>query len=289
MADDTSSVVVPTGTVGGVLRFWRQRRRLSQLDLAVGAGVSQRHLSFIETGRSQPSRELLAHLASHLELPLRARNQLLLAGGYAPIYRELDYTAPAMEPLRQSLRLLLDAHQPNPALIVDRYWNLLDANPAAALLTDGVAQHLLEPPVNLLRLAFHPDGLPRISKPSPACSLSLFHHVQRQAHDNADIELTGLLTELRDYLPAPPALSDQLGEQQALASFELNTRLGGVRLFTVIATLGAPIEVTAAALAIETFLPADPTSAERLRHLAEALPPTPADDTALSSRAGFQG
>jgi transcriptional regulator with XRE-family HTH domain len=145
--------------VGDLLRDWRQRRRLSQLDVSLEAAVSARHLSFVETGRSRPSRELLLHLAEHLDVPLRDRNAILLAGRYAPVYRETSLDDDAMAPVRHALDKILAAHSPFPAVIVDRRWNLVSANaPAMALLADGVAPELLEPPVNAIRVSLHPDG-----------------------------------------------------------------------------------------------------------------------------------
>lgn len=252
-------------TAGELIRFWRTHRRLSQLDLALEANLSTKHLSFVETGRSQPSRQLLVHLAQRLELPLRERNRLLLAGGFAPAYLELPYDGPAMQPLRASLRQLLGAHEPNPALIVDGLWNLIEANEAAAILYDGVDPELLQPPINMLRLAVHPDGLPRISSMTPACSTALVHHLERKSRDEADAALGELVEEMESYLP--PDRPPRPPGEEPMASMELHTRLGDVRLFTIIATLGAPLEVTAANLAIETFLPADADSAARLRDL----------------------
>ncbi len=254
---------------GDVLRTWRLRRRLSQLDLALASGVSTRHLSFVETGRARASRELLAHLAVRLDMPLRERNRLFLAAGYAPEHPERPYDHPDMQALRHALGLMLAGLEPNPALVVDRTWNLLAANDAADLLTDGVDAALLEPPVNVLRLAFHPDGLPRISVPSPACNLAFFERLRRKSLDGADEELARLLDELEEYLPDPDASMDPGPGGPLLGSFELATRLGGARLFSVITTLGAPIEVTSADLAVETFLPADAESAELLRRLAD--------------------
>jgi transcriptional regulator with XRE-family HTH domain len=253
-------------TVGQLIRFWRTRRRLSQLELALDASLSTKHLSFVETGRSRPSRQLLIHLAQRLDLPMAERNRLLLAGGFAPAYLELPYDGAVMQPLRESLRRLLDAHQPNPALIVDGLWNLIEANPAASLLWHGADPALLEPPVNLLRLAVHPDGLPRISSTTPACSTPLIHQLKRKSRDTADEALGELIDELESYLPSDPPAGPAV---QPMATMKLHTPLGDVTLFTVIATLGAPLEVTAANLAIETFLPADAESAARLRELAE--------------------
>ena len=253
-------------TAGELIRYWRSRRRLSQLELALEAHVSTKHLSFVETGRSRPSRQLLIHLAQVLDLPMAERNRLLLAGGFAPPYLELPYDGEVMMPLRESLRLLLEAHQPNPALIVDGLWNLIDANPAASLLWDGVDPALLEPPLNMLRLAVHPDGLPSISSMTAACNAPLIHRLKRKSREDGDEALAALVDEVESYLPTEPLDGPVT---QPVVSMDLHTRLGDVRLFTVIATLGAPLEVTAANLAIETFLPMDEGSAARLRELAE--------------------
>jgi transcriptional regulator with XRE-family HTH domain len=254
-------------TVGELIRFWRTHRRLSQLELALDASLSTKHLSFVETGRSRPSRQLLIHLAQRLDLPIAERNRLLLAGGFAPPYLEEPYDGQVMQPLRESLRRLLDAHQPNPTLIVDGLWNLIDANPAASLLWDGVDPALLEPPINMLRLAVHPDGLPRISSMTAACNTPLIHQLRRKSRENADEALAELVDEIESYLPSEPPAGPV---HQPVISLDLQTRLGDVRLFTIIATLGAPLEVTAANLAIETFLPADAESAARLQQLADS-------------------
>jgi transcriptional regulator with XRE-family HTH domain len=254
-------------TAGDLIRFWRNQRRLSQMELALDASISTKHMSFVETGRSQPSRQLLIHLAQHLDLPIAERNRLLLAGGYAPPYLEQPYDGEVMQPLRESLRRLLEAHQPNPALIVDGLWNLIEANEAASLLWEGVDPELLEPPINMLRLGVHPGGLPRISSMTAACNVPLINKLKRKSREDADPALGKLIDEVEGYLPDEPPSGQAT---QPVVSLELRTRLGGVRLFTVIATLGAPLEVTAANLAIETFLPMDEESAGRLRELARA-------------------
>jgi transcriptional regulator with XRE-family HTH domain len=254
-------------TVGELIRFWRTRRRLSQLELALDANLSSKHLSFVETGRSRPSRQVLIHLAQRLDLPIAERNRLLLAGGFAPPYLESTYDGAVMRPLRESLRRLLDAHQPNPALIVDGRWNLIEANTAASLLWDGVDPALLEPPVNMLRLAVHPGGLPSISSLTAACNTPLIHQLRRRTRDDGDEALAELVDEIESYLPDEPPAGPV---HQPMATLELRTRIGEVTLFTIIATLGAPLEVNAASLAIETFLPADAESAARLQELAAA-------------------
>lgn len=251
-------------TAGELIRFWRTQRGLSQLELSLGANVSTKHLSFVETGRSQPSRQLLVHLAQYLDLPIAERNRLLLAGGFAPPYLELPYDGEVMQPLRESLKQLLEAHEPNPALIVDGLWNLIEANSAASLLWDGVDPELLEPPINLLRLAVHPGGLPRISSMTAACNAPLIHRLKRRSREDANAALAELVEELESYLPDEPPAGVAT---QPVVSLKLQTSLGEVELFTVIATLGAPLDVTAANLAIETFLPMDRESAARLAAL----------------------
>jgi len=256
-------------TAGELIRFWRKRRRLSQLGLALAAHLSTKHLSFVETGRSRASRQLLVHLGQVLDLPMGERNRLLLAAGFAPLYQERRYDGDFMRPLRESLRRLLHAHEPNPALLVDGLWNLIEANSAASLLWDGVDPALLEPPVNILRLGVHPGGLPAISSMTAACSAPLVHRLRRRSRDDADEALGTLLDEIESYLPTEPP--DGVATRPVV-SLDLHTRLGDVCLFTVIATLGAPLEVTAANLALETFLPADEESAARLRELVTFAP-----------------
>src|SRR6266496_2648358 len=149
--------------VGPLLREWRQRRRRSQLDLALEAGVSARHVSFVETGRSRPSPEMVLHLAEQLEVPLRERNQMLLAAGYAPVYEQRTLDDPDMQPVRDAIDLVLAGHEPYPALVVDQHWEMLASNRGVAPLLEGVAAHLLAPPVNALRVTLHPEGMaPRI-------------------------------------------------------------------------------------------------------------------------------
>jgi transcriptional regulator with XRE-family HTH domain len=253
-------------TAGELLRYWRIRRRLSQLELALEANVSTKHLSFVETGRSKPSRQLLVHLAQQLDLPIAERNRLLLAGGFAPPYLEQPYDGELMQPLRESLTRLLAAHEPNPALIVDGLWNLIEANEAASLLWDGVDKELLEPPINMLRLGVHPGGLPRISSMTAACNAPLIHRLKRESRDDGDEALGKLIAEVEAYLPDE---SPDAPATQPVVSLDLQTAAGEVSLFTVIATLGAPLEVTAANLAIETFLPMDRESADRLAELSD--------------------
>src|SRR4051794_28303285 len=179
-------------TFGDRLRAWRMRRRLSQLQLATDAGVSARHLSFLETGRSKPSRELLLHLAEHLDVPLRERNALLVAAGYAPVYRETRFDDASMTPVREALDTILGGHEPYPAVIVDARWNLVSANAALGALLGGVSPALLEPPVNALRVSLHPDGMaPRIENLGE-WSAHLLERLNRQIAASADPVLLDL-------------------------------------------------------------------------------------------------
>ena len=193
---------VPTAPVGDLLRDWRQRRRLSQLDLALEAGVSTRHLSFVETGRAKPSPEMVLHLADELEVPLRERNRLLLAAGYAPVYEERALDEPEMQPVHDAIQLVLDGHDPYPAITVDRGWALVAHNRAAGLMMAGLPEDLLAPPANVLRASLHPDGLaPRIANLGQ-WKAHLLQRLAREAAVTGDPALRTLYAELDAY-PAP--------------------------------------------------------------------------------------
>src|SRR5919108_6215979 len=188
-----------TPTVGPLLRDWRQRRRLSQLDVSSRAAISTRHLSFLETGRARPSREMVLHLAEELDVPLRERNTLLVAAGYAPIYQETPLEGDDMATVRETLQQLLASHEPNPALVVDRQWNMVLANRAVGLLITGLPESMLAPPVNVLRVSLHPDGLaPRIANFEEWCG-HLLERLGRQAATTGDADLAALYDELSEY------------------------------------------------------------------------------------------
>ena len=263
----TATATHPLG-VGELLRDWRRRRRLSQLDLALEASVSARHISFVETGRARPSRDLLLRLADQLDVPLRERNALLLAAGFAPVYGESPLDAPAMAPVREAIARLLAGHEPFPAVIVDRQWELISANkPALALMADGVAQHLLEPPVNTLRVSLHPEGLaPRIVNLAEY-SAHLLTRLRREATLAADPALAALYDELRAY-PGVDDGSGHAAHADPLPFVPLRLQRGGdkgeLTLFSTIATFGTALDVTLAELAIEAFFPADPQTAAAL-------------------------
>ena len=241
---------------------------MSQLDLSVEAQVSSRHLSFVETGRSRPSRELVLHLAEHLEVPLRDRNALLLAAGYAPVFRETALDAAEMSPVRAALDKVLAAHEPFPAVIVDRQWDLVVANrPALTILTEGVAPTLLSPPANALRVSLHPDGLaPRIRN-LPEYSAHVMSRLRRQASVSGDPALHRLWAELRGY----PGVYEEPPEQPGVAGLlfvplHLDMASGQtISLFSTVATFGTALDITVAELAIESFFPADAASEEALR------------------------
>ncbi len=252
--------------VGELLRRWRDRRRLSQLELALESGISARHLSFVENGRSAPSRETVLRLAEELDLPLRERNDLLLAAGYAPVYSEASLDSPEMASVRAAVRQVLRGHEPYPAVAVDRGWNLVDANSGVALLTEGVAEELLAPPANVLRASLHPDGMaPRISNVGE-WRAHLLGRLRRQVALTADPALSRLLTELRAY---PGGGSEPEVEVPGPGDIVVPLRLrdGGRELsfFSTVTTFGTPLDVTVSELAIESFFPADPETASVLR------------------------
>jgi len=256
----------PPPTVGSLLRDWRVRRRMSQLELASAAGVSARHLSFVETGRARPSREMVLHLAEHLDVPLRERNPLLVAAGYAPSYQASDFEAPTMQPVRDAVERLLAAHEPYPAILIDRRWNLVSANMAAGVLVEDVSPTLLEPPCNVLRVSLHPDGLaPRLVNLAQ-WSDHIVGNLRRQIAITGDATLRDLEAELLGYAAAmgvEPAPSVEAPRAVA-TPMRLRTDRGELAMMTMIATFGTALDITLAELSIETFLPADAATAARL-------------------------
>jgi transcriptional regulator with XRE-family HTH domain len=252
--------------VGELLREWRGRRGRSQLDLASQAGVSTRHLSFVETGRSAPSRSMLLHLAEQLDVPLRERNRLLLAAGFAPAFPESPLDSPVLAPVRDAVRKVVAGHEPYPAAVVDRSWNLVEANAGIAHFVDGVAPHLLAPPMNVLRASLHPEGMaPRIVNLGE-WRAHLLGRLRRQAAMTADPELAQLYQELRGYpCPAPEPEVEVPGPGQVLVPLRLRHGGGELSFFSTVATFGTPLDVTVAELVIEAFFPADAHTADVLR------------------------
>ena len=256
--------------VGDLLREWRQRRRLSQLAFACDADISTRHLSFLETGRAQPSRDMLLHLAEQLDVPLRERNVLLTAAGFAPMFAERPLDDPALAAARRAIDLVLTGHEPYPALAVDRRWNLVTANKAVMRLLDGVDPAQLRPPVNVLRLSLHPQGLaPRIANLAEWRG-HILARLRRQIDATGDAGLTELHRELAAY-PAPaspgprPAHADYGG---VVIPLRLTTPCGELAFFSTITVFGTPVDITLSELALESFYPADAATAEALRAMA---------------------
>lgn len=250
--------------IGDHLRSWRQRRRMSQMDLALDAEISTRHLSCLETGRAMPSRTMVLRLAEQLEVPLRERNTWLAAAGFAAAYPERSLEDPAMRPARAAVEAVLAAHAPNPALAVDRHWNLVSANASVAPLMAGADPALLAGPVNVLRLALHPGGLaPRIGDLG-ALKAHFLARLARQATVSGDPVLAGLLRELRDY-PAPPGAAE---DPDALAlPFRLRVGEAELSFLTTTMVFGTAHEVALSELTVETFFPMDETTREALRSL----------------------
>ncbi len=264
-------------TIGELLRRWRQHRRVSQLELALHAEVSARHISFLETGRSLPSREMLLRLADHLGIPLRERNSLLMAAGFAPVYSATSLEDPSMEVIRSAIELVLKGHEPNPAIAIDRYWTLVTANRSIDLLLMGVAPELLEPPVNVLRLSLHPDGLaPRIINLDQWRS-HVFRQLRNYIDTSADPALAALYEELRSYPGGDDTgHSEQRPSGSGLAVDDLviplrfRSEAGELSFFSTTTVFGTANDVTLAELAIESFYPADAPTADILRHIANA-------------------
>jgi transcriptional regulator with XRE-family HTH domain len=257
--------------VGEQLRSWRRRRNLSQLELALNAVVSARHLSFLETGRARPSREMLVRLADELEVPLRERNALLLAAGYAPLYPERSLDSPEMGTVREALDRFLRAHEPYPALVVDREHNLVSANDALGLLLEGVAPELLEPPANAMRVALHPRGMAPRTLNLPEWSGHLLRRLRREAQLTGDPSLMALHDELLGY-PGVHAATEHADVQPGdiVTTLRLRDQDGGeLAFFSTLSIFGSAAEVTLSELAIEAFYPANaPTALRLLRDVA---------------------
>jgi transcriptional regulator with XRE-family HTH domain len=260
------TVAVQPAGAGNLLREWRRRRNLSQLALASGSAVSTRHLSFIETGRSRPSREMVLHLADRLDVPLRERNRLLLAAGYAPVFPERPLADDEMAPVREALERFLAAHEPYPAVVVDRGWNLVLANGSAGTLTAGVAPELLEPPANALRATLHPDGMAPHIVNFAEWSGHLLHRLRRQIELTGDDDLVRLYDEVAAYpdvvLESPPTG----GPADIVLPLRLRRGDAELSFFSTVTTFGTPVEITLSELSVEAFYPADRETAAALSH-----------------------
>lgn len=255
--------------IGSQLREWRSRRRLSQMELALDAEISTRHLSFIETGRARPSPDMIQRLAERLEVPHRARNALLLAAGYAPDYREQPLDAPDMAGARTIIEHVLKGHEPYPAIAVDRHWNMVAANGAIGILTEQVALHLLQPPVNVVRIALHPDGLAPQIVNFGQWRDHIIERLDSQVEASADPVLAALRDEVAAY-PSPYNDNEGAASNPIAIPLILDTVAGRISFLSAITVFGTPVDVTLSELAIEAFFPADAASADLLRKLLPA-------------------
>lgn len=260
-----------TSHFGDRLREWRQRRHLSQLDLAGDAEISARHLSFVETGRAAPSREMVLRLAERLDVPLRERNVLLVAAGFAPAFPDRSLDDPALAAARQAMETVLKAHEPYPALAVDRHWNLVSANAMIAPFLAGVAPSLLTPPLNVMRLSFHPQGLAPLTVNLAEWCGHLLERLHRQCEATADPVLIALYEELKTYpIPARKA-PHTVGADSLAVPYKIRMGDNVLSFISTTMVFGTPLDVTLSELALETFFPADELTTETMRSLAKSL------------------
>ncbi len=250
-------------TVGSLLKQWRERRRKSQLDLALDAEISTRHLSFVETGRARPSREMILLLAENLEIPLRERNKILVTAGFAPVYSEKSFEDVSFGAVRSAVELILRGHEPFPALAIDRHWNMVAANKTVPLMLEGVAAGLLAPPVNVLRLSLHPEGLaPRIVN-LHEWREHLISRLRKQVEDTADFALEELLKELSSYKPANPRRGKASKTVSGIViPLKIESPFGTLSFISTTTVFGTPVDVTVSEIALETFFPADDATRE---------------------------
>lgn len=255
---------VTSRPIGDLLREWRQRRRKSQLELSLDAEISTRHLSFLETGRSQPSREMVLRLAERLDVPLRDRNVLLHAAGYATVFPERPLDDPGLQIARRAVEQVLAGHEPYPALAVNRHWTLVASNQATMRLVDGVDAELLKPPVNVLRLALHPAGMAPRTANLGEWRAHLLARLTHEIQISGDPVLIRLLRELRDY-PAPDDTAHVADEAAFVIPLKLIAPTGVLTFFSTTTVFGTPVDITLSELAVEAFYPADAATAEALR------------------------
>ncbi len=249
------------------LRDWRTRRRMSQLDCALETEISQKHLSFIESGRSVPSRDMVIRLTESLDVPLRERNLMLLAAGYAPLYMARSLDDPSLAAAKAAIDLILKAHEPYPALAVDRHWTMLAANGAVAPLLADIDATLLQHPVNVLRVSLHPKGFaPRIANLSE-WRAHLLQRLKHQINVTADPVLIALMKELRALSPGGDDHGELPGTSEVFVPMQLETPHGVMSLFSTTTVFGTPIDVTLSEIAVESFFPADDATREILRAL----------------------
>lgn len=265
-----TSTLTARPDVGGLLRAWRTRRSRSQLDLSLEVGVSTRHLSYVETGKAKPSPELVLALAEQLDVPLRARNELLLAAGYAPRYAERALDDPAMAHVRRSLARMLDAHDPYPGVAIDLQWNVVQANAAALALVDGLPDELLGPTLNVFRVCLHPDGLARRTKNLDEWATHLLGQLRRSWLLTADLALGALLDEVSGYPGLPDRADWSAVDPEPAPTVLVPFRFEAVdgtelSLFTTLTSFGTPRDITVEELGLELFFPADDATERALR------------------------
>lgn len=249
-------------TVGSLIKVWRERRRKSQLDLALDAEISTRHLSFVETGRAKPSREMILLLAENLKIPLRERNKILITGGYAPQFSEKSFDDVSLASARQAIELILKGHQPFPALAIDRHWNMVAANETVPLMLEAVDAELLAPPVNVLRLSLHPKGLAQRIVNLYQWREHLISRLKKQVEDTADDRLEKLLEELSGY-PFDKKKEKNAGfENGIVVPLQIESKFGTLSFISTTTVFGTPIDVTVSEIALETFFPADEMTKE---------------------------
>ena len=266
-SDGDRELMGSVAPVGAMIREWRERRRLTQLALACDAEISTRHLSFLETGRSTPSREMILHLSAQLDVPMRERNVMLIAAGYAPQFPEKPLDDPALTAARKAIDLVLDAQKPYPAFAIDRHWTLVASNYALPEIYEGVASPLLKPPVNGLRLTLHPEGLaPRIANLAEWRG-HLLERLRHQIDLTADAVLIDLMREVSGYRSPVPCNPDHAADipYAVAVPFRIATSRGLLSFFSTTTVFGTPVDVTLSELALECFYPADAATAENVR------------------------
>ena len=248
------NTVAKAQSVGDMLRWWREQRRFSQQELSNLSSVSTRHLSRVETGRARPTPEMIDFLAENLDVPLRERNRLFLAGGYAPKYSEADLDDTPLSGVRTGLRGLPDAQEPNPALLLDEQWTIIDANDAVAHMLTDCAPELLEPPVNVVRLSLHPRGLAPHLENLSEWAAHLYHQVLRRGQRTCDVRLRDLADEICELIGETPRTEVPAGP---VVTMSLRTETGVLKLFSTSARLTTAADTALEGLQLETFLPAD--------------------------------
>jgi transcriptional regulator with XRE-family HTH domain len=264
------TIRTPAHDLGGLLREWRRKRRMRQLDLASDAEISSRRLGLMETGRLKPSRGTLLHLAACLDIPLREKNALLRVAGFEPLFEENAFHVPALDIFRRAIETVLAAHDPCPALVVDRHWTMLSANRSVAHLVAGAEPLLLRPPVNVLRLLLHPAGLASRIVNLAQWRAHVMARLLRQIDLSGDSRLLDMAEEIRGYpYPRDSASPDQVGPGVVATPFRLATIDGVLSFFSTTTLFSTPVDITVSELAIEAFLPADAETTDIMRRVAQ--------------------